>query len=56
MFSGGAGIDRIDARDASAGDRRERDAIFCGAGHDFVLADRRDSVAGDCESVTRRSH
>ena len=29
------------------------DTVSCGAGVDGVLADRRDKVAGDCESVTR---
>ncbi len=53
-FIGGAGHDRIDARDSAAGDRRKHDVIRCGAGHDTVLADRRDKVARDCERVTRR--
>jgi Ca2+-binding RTX toxin-like protein len=39
--------DDIDARNGLA------DTVSCGAGVDVVLADRRDKVAGDCESVTR---
>jgi hypothetical protein len=54
-FSGGSGVDRIDARDTTARDRRLADRILCGAGRDVVLADRRDTVARDCERVVRRS-
>jgi hypothetical protein len=55
VFSGGAGIDLINARDSSPVDRRRRDRISCGAGRDRVLADARDVVARDCETVIRRS-
>ena len=49
-FSGGAGNDRIDARDRRLRDRRRRDRISCGPGRaDRVQADRRDRVAKDCE-------
>ena len=45
---GGAGNDRINAaRDD------HRDVVSCGSGVDTVVADRSDSVAGDCERVTR---
>lgn len=47
-ISGGAGADRISARDG------RRDTITCGAGRDRVTADRRDSVARNCERVVRR--
>jgi Ca2+-binding RTX toxin-like protein len=53
-FTGGAGNDRIDAHDTRASDRSKADRILCGAGSDSVIADRRDSVARDCEHVTRR--
>ena len=44
----GSGFDDdIDARNGLA------DTVSCGAGDDHVLADRRDKVAGDCESVAR---
>ena len=46
-FFGGPGNDRIDDRDGY------RDGIDCGAGRDLVLADKRDSVAGNCERVQR---
>ena len=45
---GGAGNDTIHARD------RTRDTIACGAGRDRVFADRVDSIAKDCERVSRR--
>ncbi len=48
VIDGGAGNDRILARD------RTRDVIRCGAGRDTVLADKVDSVARDCEVVSRR--
>jgi Ca2+-binding RTX toxin-like protein len=41
----GSGRDRIYARDGY------RDLISCGAGRDFVRADRRDRVASNCEVV-----
>jgi Ca2+-binding RTX toxin-like protein len=46
-LDGGPGNDLIRARDG------ERDVITCGQGRDRVLADRRDSVARDCEHVSR---
>jgi hypothetical protein len=42
-----AGNDTIEARDG------ERDSVSCGAGTDTVNADAVDTVAGDCEQVTR---
>ena len=49
VIEGGKDDDTIHARDG------ERDAIACGTGkRDRVTADRRDRVAGDCESVNRR--
>jgi hypothetical protein len=42
----GSGADTIDVRDG------EVDSVTCGAGQDTVSADRTDSVAGDCETVT----
>ncbi len=47
-LDGGAGNDAIYARDGV------RDVIRCGTGRDRVEADRGDSVARDCESVSRR--
>ena len=44
---GSAFDDVIDARDGVA------ETVACGGGTDQVLADRRDRVARDCESVTR---
>ena len=46
-LSGGRGNDVIRARDG------RRDVIRCGAGHDRVIADHKDKVADDCESVSR---
>ena len=46
-LDGGAGNDTIYARDGA------RDVIRCGSGRDRVFADRNDSVARDCESVSR---
>ena len=46
-LDGGAGNDSIYARDGV------RDVIRCGPGRDRVSADRTDSVARDCEVVTR---
>lgn len=43
----GAGNDRVSTRDSS------RDRVACGPGFDTVVADRRDAVAADCESVRR---
>ena len=54
MLAGGAGNDWFDARDASRRDRRIADVIACGTSDDFVLADEADTVAEDCEYVTRR--
>ena len=47
-LDGGAGNDAIYARDGV------RDVVRCGTGRDRVEADRGDSVARDCESVSRR--
>ena len=44
----GAGDDLVTSRDGA------RDRIVCGSGKDTVHADVRDSVARDCERVTRR--
>ena len=52
---GRAGNDRIDARDSSPIDRRGRDRMTCGGGRDTVLADQRDIVQRDCETVRRSS-
>ena len=46
-LDGGAGNDSIFARDGA------RDVIRCGSGRDRVSADRSDSIARDCESVSR---
>ena len=46
-LEGGAGNDRIYAQDGV------RDVVRCGSGRDRVSTDRIDSVAGDCELVTR---
>lgn len=48
LIVAGAGNDRIAAGDGT------RDRIVCGPGRDVVSADRRDLVASDCESVSRR--
>lgn len=45
---GGPGRDRIAVRDG------ERDSVTCGPGADSVTADRLDTIAPDCERVTRR--
>ena len=47
VIDGGPGADRIAARDGAA------DEVICGDGSDTVDADMFDSVAQDCESVTR---
>jgi Ca2+-binding RTX toxin-like protein len=46
-IEGKAGADRINGR---AG----RDVIRCGSGRDYVIAQRQDVVADDCETVTYR--
>ena len=46
---GQAGDDTITSRDGRI------DVVSCGAGNDTVVADRRDVVSRDCESVTRAS-
>jgi hypothetical protein len=48
VLDGGSGDDSIAAADGA------RDRIRCGRGRDAVVADRRDSVARDCERVRRR--
>ncbi len=48
---GGAGNDTIDARDTKGSSGR--DSITCGAGRDTVKANANDTVARDCEVVTR---
>jgi hypothetical protein len=48
IVDGGTGNDRVLARGGG------RDRIRCGRGRDTVVADRRDRVARDCESVSRR--
>jgi|tagenome__1003787_1003787.scaffolds.fasta_scaffold20883379_1 Tol biopolymer transport system component len=45
----GAGNDTVDVRGGSV------DSVRCGPGTDKVLADRRDTVAADCERVFRKS-
>jgi Ca2+-binding RTX toxin-like protein len=47
LLDGGAGNDTINARDT------KRDTIRCGPGKDTVIADRKDTVARDCEKVKR---
>jgi hypothetical protein len=44
---GKRGADRIDGR-------KGPDVIRCGAGRDYVIAERQDVVASDCETVTYR--
>lgn len=65
-ITGGAGRDKIDVgkgrnrasggagRDVIRAANRSRDRIACGSGRDKVVADAKDRVGGDCESVTRR--
>jgi hypothetical protein len=48
VLDGGPGNDVISARD------KNRDTIRCGPGSDTVTADRTDTIARDCERVTRR--
>jgi hypothetical protein len=45
VLRGGPGNDTLIARD------RYRDSVFCGAGRDLVLADRRDAIGRGCEVV-----
>jgi hypothetical protein len=47
LLDAGTGNDRISARDGT------RDTVRCGPGRDTVVADRRDSVSRDCETVRR---
>ncbi len=47
LLEGAAGNDRILARDD------ERDVVRCGSGKDRAVADRKDQVATNCESVDR---
>ncbi|HEX8075174.1 MAG TPA: hypothetical protein VF545_09350 [Thermoleophilaceae bacterium] len=51
---GGSGRDFIDMYDGVDGPGYS-DRIRCGSGHDRVIADRKDTVASDCESVKRRA-
>ena len=48
LLDAGPGNDRIAARDGT------RDTIRCGPGRDTVVADRKDVVARNCETVRRR--
>jgi Ca2+-binding RTX toxin-like protein len=57
---GGSGDDRIEAafvvdvgEDSGAFLAQGTDTVSCGGGQDFVLADKQDSVASDCEAVGR---
>jgi hypothetical protein len=45
----GAGADRLDTRDGTAGD------VSCGSGRDDLTADRDDRVDADCEQVNGRA-
>jgi len=47
-YDGGPGSDEIFSRDG------KRDTVVCGSGHDVAKVDRKDKVAGDCESVIRQ--
>lgn len=47
--AGGAGADRLDTRDAAAGD------VSCGAGRDDLMADTADRVDASCEEVNGRA-
>ena len=47
-LSGGSGNDWLRSLDGAP------DTVSCGSGIDQVIADRRDAVARDCESVNRR--
>jgi len=56
VFDGGSGTDRINSRDVTRADRRQRDTVRCGTGRrDVAHVDRRDNVSRDCERVFRRS-
>lgn len=46
--SAGAGADTVSVRDGV------KDTVNCGNGRDVVKADRRDSVARNCENVSRK--
>jgi hypothetical protein len=48
MVIGGSGRDLVWVNDGSGGD-----TVRCGRGRDFVMADRGDKVAADCEEVRR---
>lgn len=49
VLLGGAGADRLVAQDDA-----ERDVVSCGAGLDIATAELADTVAADCEVVTRQ--
>ncbi len=58
--TGGPGDDRIEAAfvqdvGEDSGDffAQGTDTVTCGGGQDFVLADRQDSIASDCEAIGR---
>jgi Ca2+-binding RTX toxin-like protein len=57
VIDGGPGADHLYGEDGDdtfwALDHQGLDSISCGDGYDTVLADRRDSVSDDCESVSR---
>jgi Ca2+-binding RTX toxin-like protein len=56
VFDGGSGTDRINSRDVTRANRRQRDTVRCGTGRrDVAHVDRRDNVSRDCERVFRRS-
>jgi Ca2+-binding RTX toxin-like protein len=59
-LAGGPGNDSIGAAyiedvglELGAFDARGVDRVSCGGGHDYVLADTRDTVSADCEVVAR---
>jgi Ca2+-binding RTX toxin-like protein len=55
-LAGGSGADSVSGRDGNDSIRVRdgvRDKVRCGDGRDSVSADRRDSVASDCERVSR---
>ena len=57
VLTGGAGADNLQAgpgNDTVNATDGRRDRVSCGSGRDRVKADRSDTVAGDCESVSRR--
>jgi RTX calcium-binding nonapeptide repeat (4 copies) len=47
-LAGGTGADRIVANDTW------QDRVLCGSARDIVVADRKDRVAADCETVSRQ--